>query len=659
MRPYLRQLWCANVAILDNDGNITVWQLWSCVDALISDANTCCTEQHQISWQCAAEMSKVVYSGLDLSLDGMTQVFFRRAAINSIAFGALSFVLLVSVAIAQTCNGDITDLAIASALEACDESLGNTVCIAHDDVVMQMDSGRDIYLGDSVSLFDVREIIARPAVTSDATHVRWGVALVVIEPPEGGRIIYMPYGGIQSTTTTTQDETIGFMVRRSVDDGDCEFLEQGVLIETPTEDRVPHEIIINNVRIGLASRALILMNESNDVMRVIGMDSTIGLPEFLPDDPLKPGMYADIDITGDEPELIEFGIFTRAEREALVHHPQLLSSVAANRDLTDSIVSTNANQVRVAPPPRILEPGVWQGIVEDEADIVQLHMPGNADAWVVNAPAGADVRVLVACPGNLNNDSQDCVTGGLEDPSIAIYNEATGEIDIREDEIQADPETFSDILLEADTDFIEVQALDTSADEQYLIMVRGEETLSGRYMICAEINEITCDDPPRVVPINEPPEIVSANSITILNNGSAPYVIDARDPDGDDLRYSMVVGNAGVASVRNTGGGRFVIAGQSVGSTMATITVADDSGETDSASFTIFINPSCPSPSFGTGAVLNAYDGQTLRSMAGGSVMTSLSDNDVMYVLSDAVCVGSTNWYQVEVYGGFVGWVGY
>lgn len=94
-----------------------------------------------------------------------------------------------------------------------------------------------------------------------------------------------------------------------------------------------------------------------------------------------------------------------------------------------------------------------------------------------------------------------------------------------------------------------------------------------------------------VLIVNHPPVITSVPDTTAIAGEQYEYDVEATDPDGDTVTYSLMTSPVGMTIDGATGLISWIPAEGQVGANPVTVNVADDEGETDTQTFTISVTP--------------------------------------------------------------------
>jgi hypothetical protein len=96
--------------------------------------------------------------------------------------------------------------------------------------------------------------------------------------------------------------------------------------------------------------------------------------------------------------------------------------------------------------------------------------------------------------------------------------------------------------------------------------------------------------------MNNPPTITSAAVTTGTEGVPYSYDVDASDPDGDTLTYSLTTAPSGMTIDSATGLVSWTPSGTQAGSHAVTVEVSDGRGGTDTQSFAITVEAAAPAP---------------------------------------------------------------
>ena len=99
--------------------------------------------------------------------------------------------------------------------------------------------------------------------------------------------------------------------------------------------------------------------------------------------------------------------------------------------------------------------------------------------------------------------------------------------------------------------------------------------------ITITVNDVT------IAPENKPPRIISTPITTATENVLYKYDVDATDPDGDALTYSLTTKPAGMSINANTGLISWTPSSSQIGNNNVVVRVSDNKGGTATQSFTI------------------------------------------------------------------------
>lgn len=482
------------------------------------------------------------------------------------------------------CFPEDYDAIIDQAFRLCGDMDPNTICYANPRITSLFSDGRLFRSGNEEDLVDFRELFTEPQQINPDQHVdKWGIAALRVESPaelaqQAGYAVkdvtLVVYGNPQlAADGQTETGAARFIMRMQEDvTAACpDIFKEGVIVEVPVNDHQSPdlyvgEVVINGITLRLSSRALLTATEDNTRLRVTGLEGTVTVTDSLNrTETLEPGQYLEIQFQGNDLNRPEITVLptqlTEAERVGLAAHPQELGALFAAQ--TDDEHA------------RRLSPGVWVDTAPGNRKAEErVIVPGDVDVWVVDGRAGQELTVYLACPDSDPGGNYRCFSIGLQLPEINIYG--TDGIHLG----RSGDQVFNQTQLSVTAD----------RDGEVFIVAGGDETSTGRYVICAEFPadpDRRCGPVPAV--LNRPPEINAPDQVTLEIGQTQDVPISVTDPDDSGILNiaSQSINPDIVTAVYHN---PLTLTGMAQGTTNVTITATDLDGGTASKNVSVIVN---------------------------------------------------------------------